>query len=91
MNISTVIHQKIHTSIDDFETYLVCFIDQKFIINDELLIYLLKSKQNIEIYFWINIVDDDENDENRLNKIIIREYKRSNVNNQYFVLTIIKF
>ena len=85
MNISTFVHEEIHdsfTSIDDFETYLVCFIDQKFIINDELLIYLLKSKKNIEIYFWINIVDDDENDENRLNKIIIREYKRFNVSDQ---------
>ena len=70
------------TTIDDFETYFVDFIDSNFIINDEFLIYLLKSKQNIENYFWINIVYDDENDEKRLNKIIIREYKRFNVSDQ---------
>ena len=82
---STFVHENFNdyfTTIDDFETYFVDFIDSNFIINDEFLIYLLKSKQNIENYFWINIVYDDENDEKRLNKIIIREYKRSNVNDQ---------
>ena len=84
---STFVHENSNdyiTTIENFETYLVEFIDSisNFIIDDELLIYLLKSKKNIENYFWINIVYDDENDEKRLNKIIIREYKRSNVSDQ---------
>ena len=50
MNISTFVHEEINDpfiSIDNFETYLVCFMNQKFIIKNELLIYVLKKNRNL--------------------------------------------